>query len=597
MVSRRHSEIVRLFRFMRPRRTAYLLGLIGCSLADASVPIVTVLVLRRVLDAITENSMSAVWTVSLQFAAVIAGLLVITPLVHYRFGKTVKQTMADMRQAVFHHLERLPVSYYENTHSGDSISRVNHDVGAVESVFAEDIRRIVTVFSTGIYSAAVMLYLEWRFASAMIALGFLSAYVNTRYAKPLRRISAEIQQNAARQAERLSDLISGSQIGRMFPMLDRLMQRFRNENRHGVRLSIRRTFRSATLNSTNYLLLWINNGGAFILGTLMIMYGQMALGTLIALILLLEEVTNLFRHTGTMWANMQASLAAAARVFELLDRETEPDRHPAPAGHGAGLSNGDSPFLIEIRDGTFGYNDRERIIEGLNLTVREGQVVALVGPSGSGKSTILKLLIGLYPLQGGEIWIEGRRLADIALAEQRRKMAYVSQDVYLFEGTIAENIRYGKADATFEEIVEAARFAQAHDFITKLPDGYDTMVGERGARLSGGQKQRIAIARALLKNAPILLLDEATSALDSESEHAVQQGLERLMKGKTTIAVAHRLSTIRQADVIYVIENGRVVEQGTYGPLLAAGGRFSRLHHSQTRNVGEVAAGHFKLET
>jgi ABC-type multidrug transport system fused ATPase/permease subunit len=230
MANRRNSEIVRLFRFVRPRRTAFLLGLIGCSLADASVPIVMALVLRRVLDAITEKSMSTVWTVGLQFAAMIVGLLVITPLVHYGFGKTVKQTMADMRQAVFHHMEKLPVAYYENTHSGDSISRINNDVGAVESVFAGDIRRILTLVTTGVYSATLMCYLDWRFASAMIVLGFFSTYVNTRYAKPLRRISAEIQQNAARQVERLSDLISGAQIGRMFHMLDRMVQRFRDEN-------------------------------------------------------------------------------------------------------------------------------------------------------------------------------------------------------------------------------------------------------------------------------------------------------------------------------------------------------------------------------
>ena len=201
--------------------------------------------------------------------------------------------------------------------------------------------------------------------------------------------------------------------------------------------------------------------------------------------------------------------------------------------------------IIEIHNGTFGYTENKKIIEGLNVKVEKGQLVALVGPSGSGKSTILKLLLGFYPLQQGEILIEGRSFSNTSLSEIRDQMAYVSQEAYLLEGTIEENIRYGRQDATFDEVVKAARAAYAHDFIMEQPDAYNTIVGERGTNLSGGQKQRIAIARALLKNAPILLLDEATSSLDSESEQAVQKGIESLMKDKTTIAIAHRLSTIK----------------------------------------------------
>lgn len=587
MANSSYSEIKRLAGCVKPSRTSYIFGLLGCCLVDSSLPLVFPLLVKFVLDAIVDKSMSTIWTVCETFTVSIVILCGLARLFQYWFGKAVKTIMADLRLRLFHHMAKLPVAYYENTHSGDSISRINNDLGVVENAFTGNIRSLITLILTGGYSAALMFYLDWRFASAMIVMGLASTYVNTRFAKPLRSISEDIQKYAGRQLERLTDLITGTQVSRIFQMSEIMNSRYKETNHMLAKLLVARAARYASLNSTNYLLMWMKNSGAFIVGTVMLINGEMTLGTLLSLVLLLEQVTNLFRHLGNVWANLQSSLAGAARVFELLDMTEEPERYPdtdegddfGEGGHG----------MIEFRNASFAYDQSKKILDEVNFTVKKGHIVALVGPSGGGKSTILKLLLGFYPLGQGEIRIEGKHFTDYTLSELREKMAYVSQDAYLFEGTIEENIRCGRMDASFEEVVAAAYAAHAHDFIMEQADGFNTMVGERGARLSGGQKQRITIARAILKSAPIMLLDEATSALDSESEQAVHQGLEQLMKGRTAIVIAHRLSTIKQADVIYVVDKGMIAEQGTHDELLKAGGVYSRLHDIKEENTSALA--------
>lgn len=584
MMNTGNSEVVRLAGLIKPRRKTYLLGLLGCCFLDATVAVVFPLLMKFVLDAITDKNMDALWMICLQFTFMTAVLFCLTPLFRYLFGKTVKSIMIDIRSLVFRHLEKLPVSYYENTHSGDSISRINNDIGVVENALTGNLRSLISLVITGVYAAVFMMIFEWRFAVALILMGLVSTYVNSRFAKPLRKISTEIQQNSARQLERLMELISGTQVSRIFQMIDKMNDKYKDTNQTLAKLSISRMKKYAFLNSTNFLLSWFNNGGVFILGSIMIMNGLTTVGTLLSLILLLDHVTNVFRQFGNFWSNLQSSLAGAARVFEILDTPEEPERYPAPLTDRA-IESIDEEEIIRFRNGSFSYHQDEKILDDVSFAVEKGQLVAFVGPSGGGKSTIIKLLLGFYPLREGEIQIEGKPLTHYSLSELRDKMAYVSQDGYLFEGTIEENIRYGRMDASFEEVAAAAQAAHAHDFIIEQPEGYNTMVGERGMKLSGGQKQRITIARALLKNAPILLLDEATSALDSESEQAVQQGLQRLMEGKTTLSIAHRLSTIQEADMIFVIDKGRIVEQGRHAELIEAGGIYCRLYHMQDKKA------------
>ncbi|MCM3746408.1 ABC transporter ATP-binding protein/permease [Paenibacillus pasadenensis] len=574
------QQIAKLARMLERNKKSYFFSLVIFGVLSSSVSIVTSLLVSTILDALNEKDMNAVVVLCLQFLLVIVALCTLTPLAQYWFGKSVKTAMNSMRLRVFRHMELLPVSYHENNHSGDSLSRITNDLQTMEKAFSGQALMLVSLIASGGISAAVMFYMDWRFAIAMIALGFVSTYVNTRYAKPLRKISADIQEQTSVQLEQLSNLVAGTQVSRTFQMVEGVNGKYKETTGKLALLSMLRSKKSAYLSGTNFLLLWINNGGAFIIGAFMMLNGQISIGNLLGVILLLENVTSLFRNLGMFWSDLQTSLAGADRVFELLDADAEPDRYDVPLPEKRSES-ANSGGMIEFNDVSFAYLQAKKTLDRLNLRVERGQMVALVGPSGGGKSTIMKILLGFYRSDSGEITVDGRSFADYTLQELRDKMAYVQQEPYLFEGTIASNIRYGKMDATDDEVMDAARAAFAHDFIMEQPEGYNTLVGERGARLSGGQKQRIAIARAILKNAPILLLDEATSALDTDSELAVQRGIERLMEGKTTIAIAHRLSTIEKADSIVVIEGGTVAEQGSHEELLASGGIYNHLHQTQ----------------
>lgn len=299
--------------------------------------------------------------------------------------------------------------------------------------------------------------------------------------------------------------------------------------------------------------------------------GYTDFGTVFAILTVQGNVSSMLLNFGSAWGMMQESVAASELIHEVLNTDKE-ERKPAIAPE-----DDTSDHYIAFENVSFSYDDSGPVLDGLNLSVKEGTVAALVGPSGGGKSTVIKLLPEFYPIGKGKIYFAGRNIDSYSADELRNMISYVPQDAYLFDASVKENIGYGKTNASDEEIIDAAKAANAHDFIMELSDGYDTLVGERGESLSGGQRQRIAIARAFLKNAPVLLLDEATSALDNENEAIVQQSIESLMKNRTVIVVAHRLSTIENADIIYVIEHGRVVQLGTHEDLKQQDGVYAEL--------------------
>ncbi|MBD5444632.1 MAG: ATP-binding cassette domain-containing protein [Lachnospiraceae bacterium] len=318
--------------------------------------------------------------------------------------------------------------------------------------------------------------------------------------------------------------------------------------------------------------------------------GMVDFGTVVAILSLQGTVSMFLSSIGSAWGSLIDAFVLADRVFEVLDEPVR-DTSVLMQCYTDDCLGVESDFAvpdcgIKISDAEFSYENSEKVLSGVDITVERGKTAALVGESGGGKSTIVKLLLGFYQLNSGGIEVLGKPLSGYTLDELRGNIAYVPQDAYLFTTSIKENIRYGSLEASDEEIVEAAKRAYAHEFIMEFPNGYDTIVGERGETLSGGQRQRIAIARAFIKNAPILLLDEATSALDAESERLVQKGISALMGGRTTLVVAHRLSTIENADIIYVIESGKVCEKGGHTELMEQGGVYSRLVELSRRESG-----------
>lgn len=568
------SEFVRVMSFMKPRIWRYAIGMLAMTATFSGLSVVEAYALKYVLDATVSGQMQTLVTGA---AIMLIGALVtiaLAPIFRWMYNSCAHLTAAEVRLEIFSHLVRLPISYFERSHSGDIISRITSDTTLMVDVYTHKLRRFLAPTIYGTISAVAMLLLDWRIACVLILFNFLSAYVNTRFARPIRRVSDSIQQNVGTMTEKLIDLLAGFSIIRLFH-LEQLMVDFYEEiNREATELSVNRRHVEGVLDSTNFLLSMISNLGTVGVGSYLAINGITDFGNLLALINLQANLNRALLRAGSYLPQVQESLAGAGRVFELLDEPVEPERCDLPSVEGTDVD-------IELRNVIFGYEHSRHVLKGFSMSAERGQIVALVGPSGGGKSTALKILLGFYRPQAGGIVIGGKPIGSYTLKQLRERTAYVPQDAYLFDGTIEENIRYGRLDASDEEVEAAARAANAHEFILEQPDGYQTIVGERGMKLSGGQRQRIAIARALLRDAPMLLLDEATSSLDSKSEQLVQQALNTLMMGRTTFVVAHRLSTIQHADTICVIDDGRIVEQGNHYDLVKKNGLYNQLYETQ----------------
>ena len=578
------SSLARLLALLGPVRTKYVIGLIGRVGIATIERLYIAYVAKLSLDAMVSNNVALFNDSILQWILFYLGYLLVAPFIVYVWRSAIAEGTAHIREAVFSHLQRLPLGYHESHHSGESLSILTNDVTAAERAYQDDLMMLFEAVAQGFSAAVFMLWLNWQLTLLIVVSSLVPLIVNALFAGPLRRIGDAVQAALGQQSERMTDLLAGWAVVRSFNLGDWILERFETANDQVLERSVRRARIEAALAAGNEF------GGFFSLvsmaiGSYFVLTGQTTIGVLIGLVQLSNQIAYFVYSIGGTLTRVQGALAAADRILKMLDEPAEPERLGAPGtpALAAPSANGDRTGGIAFEQVGFAYDSGADVLDSLSFAAAPGQVVAFAGPSGGGKSTIFKLLLGGYAARRGVIRVDGRSIDALRLTDLRDRMAYVPQDAYLFAGTIMDNIRFGKPTASDAEVEAAARAAFAHDFIVDFPNGYQTIIGERGTRLSGGQRQRISIARALLKDAPILLLDEATSALDSESEAIVQQALEVLMRGRTTLVIAHRLSTIQNADQIFVIEKGRVAESGNHRDLLAQRGLYANLFELQFR--------------
>ena len=569
----RRANLRRIFPLFRPywRRLAAVCALIFFA---AAIGVISPFLLREVLDvAIPEDNVRLLtWLVAGMVAIpIVSGVvMVFQTLLSNQVGQSV---MHDLRTKVYRHLQRLSLAFFTRTRTGEVQSRIANDIGGIENVVTSTATSVLANVTTVIATVVAMILLDWRLAVFALALLPLFVWLTKRVGAQRKKVTAERQASLADVSSIVQESlsVSGILLGKTMGRTDDLAVRFETESSRLAELEVRSRMTGrwmmAAIQTTfavmPALVYWfagwtIANGSETI-----------TIGTLVAFTTL---QTRLFFPIGSLLGvqiEVQSSLALFDRIFEYLDHEVDivegTQTLEAPRGE------------VRLDSVWFRYDDAAWTLQDVSFAVPPGTKTALVGETGSGKTTSAYLVARLYDVTRGSVSIDGVDVRDLTFESLAAAVGVVSQETYLFHATVRDNLRFAKPEATDEEVEDAARAAQIHELIATLPDGYDTMVGERGYRFSGGEKQRMAIARTILRNPPVLVLDEATSSLDTQTERLVQEALERLSEGRTTIAIAHRLSTVRDADEIVVLDRGRIVESGTYSELLALGGRFAEL--------------------
>ena len=496
----------------------------------------------------------------------------------YLMNYVGQRVIIDIRLDVYKKLQRLGLNFYDKNKTGTIMSYVTNDVSALQSAMVDNVVELVTESVILLASIVMMIYLDWRlflvtFSTFPVVLLFID-----QFGKRIRKSGSRIQEVTADVTSVLQETVSSARVIKSFVREEYEINRFARENMNTFRAHMKYAQLSATLTPTIEFVAAVGVTIILWYGGNSVIDGSITAGSLVAFLTYAVNISNPIKRLSRVIGNIQKALAAAQRVFDVMDMpEAIKD---APNAKALPLVKGN----VRFNDVSFSYNPGEEVLSHMSFDVKPGQMIAFVGPSGEGKSTVASLLPRFYDVTSGSITIDGQDIRDVTMQSLREQVGIVPQETVLFNGSVYDNILYGRLDATKEEVEAAAKAANAHNFISELPQGYNTMLGDRGVNISGGQRQRISIARAILKNPQILILDEATSALDTESERVVQEALDRLMIGRTSFVIAHRLSTIKNADKIMVLEKGCLAEEGTHDELMAKDGLYAHLYKIQYRS-------------
>ena len=491
----------------------------------------------------------------------------------------------DLRRTLYSHIQRLSLSYHDEKRTGDLISRVTSDIDAVQGFITSSLLGALVNALTLAGMVGVMLYLNWQFTLVALSVAPVLFVVVYSYTRRIKKASREVRKKEGEIVSVIEEVLSSIRVVKAFAREDYELHRLEEQSLEGIEIALRARGLRAKLAPLVALIVAVGTGLVLWFGARMVLSGTLSAGALVVFILYLGKMYKPMQELSKTTDAYSKALVGWERIQEVLEIEGQVD--DLPGARRARKVKG----RIEFDRVSFHYRAESPVLRDVSFTIEPGQVAALVGPTGAGKTTIISLIPRFYDPTSGVVRVDGWDVRRFTQQSLRQQISFVLQETLLFHAPIWQNIAYGKPEAKRAEILRASTLANAHEFIEKLPDLYDTMVGERGVTLSGGQRQRIAIARAIIRNTPILVLDEPTTGLDAVSEQLVFEALDRLMEGKTTIVIAHRLSTIRRADVILVVKEGEIVERGTHRKLLKAGGLYAELYELQFRTEEEVGKG------